>query len=142
MNLMKLSVGSESLSALAEWQREFRKREGVNYHETRNHPLRADEILAKKGSIYWIIKNRFAARQAIFRFETRQDEMERKLCRMVFSGPLVPVAAWPKRPFQGWRYLKAENAPPDVSISGASKSLDSDSMDESLALELARLGLL
>jgi hypothetical protein len=72
-------------------------------------PKRADELVG--GSIYWIVKHRITARQAILGFEIRAED-RRTLIRL--DPALVPVRAHPKRAHQGWRYLAAADAPPDL----------------------------
>ena len=58
---------------------------------------------------------------------------------LVFDPGLVPVAPRPYRPFQGWRYLTARDAPADL---GAEASGDLAEMPEALRRELVGLGLL
>jgi len=59
-------------------------------------------------------------------------------CRLVLDPKCVPVRPRPYRAFQGWRYLNAKDAPPDLSrvAKGASN------MPEPLRRELRELGLL
>ena len=64
VHLKKLSVGSESLAGLRQWQ-EMRLKAGFELmHVTRNTPRRAEEVL-DGGSIYWVIKGVMCARQPI-----------------------------------------------------------------------------
>jgi len=58
----------------------------------------------------------------------------------VLDPELVPVAARPVKPFQGWRYLAHDAAPPDV-LAGA-EGEGADAMPERLRAELRALGLL
>ena len=55
----------------------------------------------------------------------------------MFDPDLVLVKPVPRRAFQGWRYLKDEDAPPDL----AKLAGDSD-LPAKMRLELAELGLL
>jgi hypothetical protein len=48
----------------------------------------------------------------------------------------VPVHPWPRRPHQGWRYLKPEDAPPDL------REGDGGDMPPEMIAELRELGLL
>ncbi|MBI4048969.1 MAG: DUF1489 family protein, partial [Devosia nanyangense] len=48
----------------------------------------------------------------------------------------VRTLPYPKRPFQGWRYLEPEDAPPDMATGAQEEG------SEFIAEELARLGLL
>ena len=64
VNLIKLSVGTESVEDMMHWQRNRSKQvaDGQYYHLTRMWPKRVDEIL-NGGSIYWVIKGEISARQ-------------------------------------------------------------------------------
>jgi hypothetical protein len=57
-------------------------------------------------------------------------------CRLVLDPEPVPTAWQPRRPFQGWRYLPAKDAPAD--LAGAPDA----GMPPALRAELAELGLL
>ena len=35
-------------------------------------------------------------------------------CALILDRDIVPVTAVPRRPFQGWRYLPAQDAPADM----------------------------
>jgi hypothetical protein len=108
LNISKVAVGCGSLDALAARQR-ARLAGGVVPIVTRFRPKRADELLG--GSIYWIVKHRLTVRQAILGFAEREDD-RRTIIRL--DPELVPVRARPKRAHQGWRYLLAADAPPDL----------------------------
>jgi hypothetical protein len=58
-------------------------------------------------------------------------------CGLVYDKTLVAVRPRPKRAFQGWRYLDAKEAPPDMAQIKGAKNLP-----ETLKRELAALGLL
>jgi hypothetical protein len=108
LHISKVAVGCGSLDALAARQR-TRLAGGVVPIVTRFRPKRADELVG--GSIYWIVKHRLAARQSILGFAEREDD-RRTIIRL--DPELVPVRARPKRAHQGWRYLAAADAPPDL----------------------------
>jgi len=141
LHLIKLCVGLSHLSELQSFQRD---RAGTTNpctgrvelaHITRHAPRRAAELLTG-GSIYWVMSGLLVARQRLL--ELRSIEIDGKpYCAIVYDRLLVPVARWPRRPFQGWRYLRAEDAPPDLTSEEASGALSSD-----LHWELAKLGLL
>ena len=115
INLIKLSVGSESTESLIEWQAtpQAQGPDGLPRHVTRMWPKRSAEILAG-GSIYWVIKGLIQCRQRILRLDevTGSDGIRR--CAIVSDPKLVRVAGSLKRPFQGWRYLQPADAPPDL----------------------------
>lgn len=142
LNILKLCVGCESIQDLESWIEETRllhKRLGRPYrqtHTTRMVPKRIDEIVGE-GSLYWVIKGRIAARQRIEAIEpfTGEDGVSR--CHLVLEPVVVPVQLRPCRPFQGWRYLPAKDAPRDI----ASGDGPAD-MPEAMREDLRALGLL
>ena len=70
INLIKLSVGTESMADLAAWQTSRRALydDGNPRHVTRMFPKRTEEIL-DGGSIYWVIKGMIQCRQRILRLD-------------------------------------------------------------------------
>ncbi len=120
MHIVKLSVGTESLEDMAEWQatrRRVNKAEtgkAEHFHTTRMVPKKRDEIL-DNGSIYWVIKGVIQVRQRIvdIRDATRSDGV--RCCQIVLAKQLYPVRPTPRRAFQGWRYLDPADAPEDLS---------------------------
>ena len=131
LHLLKLCVGCDSVEDLAQWQR---NRSPVE-HWTRNHPKRGAEIVAG-GSLYWIIKGQVRVRQRIMKLDRRERE-DGVWCALVLGRRLTRVRPRLHRPFQGWRYLESEDAPPDLV-----KGQHSDELPEKLASELRALGLL
>lgn len=119
MHLQKLSVGSEGIDTLAEWQRVIvrrRKAKGLSpFHEhvTRMFPKQAAALL-DGGSIYWVIKGQIQCRNKIVGLEEKRGADGIRRCSILMEpGPIAVIPA-PRRPFQGWRYLKAEDAPHDL----------------------------
>ncbi|MBZ0162383.1 MAG: DUF1489 family protein [Notoacmeibacter sp.] len=143
LNLVKLSVGTDSVEDLESWiahRMEHKRRAGepVEYfHTTRMVPRRRSELL-DGGSIYWVIKGIIQCRQrfADIRNVTGEDGIAR--CQLVLEPELVRTHWAPRRPFQGWRYLKSGDAPGDIG-SGAQGAA---SMPPELRHDLAELGLL
>ncbi|PWJ12104.1 DUF1489 family protein [Jannaschia seohaensis] len=139
INLIKLSVGSESVAAMARWQASAQAQgpDGLPRHVTRMWPKREAEVL-DGGSIYWVVKGLVLCRQRVLRFDEvrRADGIPR--CGIVLDPTLIPVAATPKRPFQGWRYLKPEDAPRDADAS----EIDETPLPPSLSVALAEIGVL
>lgn len=115
VNLLKLSVGSESVETLIAWQqmRQAELPEGLPRHVTRMWPKREAEIL-NGGSIYWVIKGLIQCRQRILRLDEIRGEDGIRRCAIILDPELHRTHTAPKRPFQGWRYLKAEDAPADL----------------------------
>ncbi|KIC17086.1 MULTISPECIES: DUF1489 family protein [unclassified Leisingera] len=115
VNLVKLSVGTESVDSLMAWQ-EMRRAElpeGLPRHVTRMWPKREAEIL-NGGSIYWVIKGLIQCRQRILRLDEVIGEDGIRRCAIILDPELQRTHTAPKRPFQGWRYLKAEDSPADL----------------------------
>ncbi|WP_370335056.1 DUF1489 family protein [Parvularcula marina] len=136
IHIAKLSVGSTGIESLGRWQASLIERRGVKYpyHVTRMFPRRGDEVL-DGGSIYWVIQGYFTARQRIVGLEPVTAEDGTSKCRIDLDPKLIPVSPIAKRPFQGWRYLKPEDAPADVTGGAKGDSLE-------LTRRLSELGLL
>ena len=139
LHLQKLSVGTENVGDLAAWQSQKRAQapDGRPRHITRMRPKRIDEVLGG-GSMYWVVKGSILCRQVIHRFEEydRGDGIRR--CAIVLEPDLIRVVPTLKRPFQGWRYLKPEDAPRDLP-----KGRDSEEpLPPALNAALAEIGVL
>ena len=138
VNLIKLCVGAESVEDLADWQISQRARwpKGRAIHTTRMWPKREAELLAG-GSLYWVIKGVVLARQAIVALErvTGADGIER--CAIHLDAAIHRTEPAPRRPFQGWRYLKPEETPRDLPQGRARE----DTLPPDLAQALAGVGL-
>ena len=139
INLVKLSVGTESVENLSDWQslRAAQTQDGLPRHVTRMWPKRESEILAG-GSIYWVIKGSIQARQRILRLDEVIGEDGVRRCAIVLDPELVKTQSTLKRPFQGWRYLKPEDAPMDLPKGRASE----EPLPTELASALAEIGVL
>jgi hypothetical protein len=138
-NLIKLSVGSESVEAMAEWQalRREQSPDGLPRHVTRMWPKRGEEIL-NGGSLYWVVKGLVQCRQRVLRLDEVIGEDGIRRCAITLDPEIIRVAPAQKRPFQGWRYLKPEDSPPDL---GAQRASD-DTLPPELAGALADIGVL
>ncbi len=139
LHLIKLSVGSESVESLAEWQQGRRAvhADGLNRHVTRMWPRRADEILPT-GSIYWVIQGAVQCRQRILRFDEVRGEDGIRRCAIVLEPELIRTSAAPKRPFQGWRYLAPGDAPADL----ARTRQNEDALPAELSAALSDIGVI
>jgi len=143
LHLIKLSVGAESLKDLEDWIKLRLKQNPAkgaarrHVHVTRMTPKRETELL-DGGSIYWVIKGELAARQRLTAIEPFRDQDGIARCRLLMEPKLIPVRPRPVRPFQGWRYLPAEDAPPDL----GSRADAVAEMPEPMRRELRDLGLL
>jgi hypothetical protein len=139
LHMMKLAVGIRDVAHLREVQANRLAREGRLRHLTRSFPRRAAEI-ADGGSMYWVIAGAMVVRQRISDIVAARYE-DGSACAAIHLDPdLVAVAGRPTRPFQGWRYLAADAAPPDIVAPSAVGNLDE--LPETLRRDLRELGLL
>ncbi|MEL6277401.1 MAG: DUF1489 domain-containing protein [Pseudomonadota bacterium] len=119
LHLVKLCVGADEVEDLALWQTARsleRKRQGRDprpRHTTRMFPRRAEELLAG-GSLYWVFRGVIRARQVIEAIEPVECEDGITRYDLVLSHRIVLTRPQPRRPFQGWRYLPAKDAPTDI----------------------------
>lgn len=142
LHLVKLCVGADSVESLQAWI-DFRidqaRAAGLpaeTTHTTRMVPTRRDELL-DGGSLYWVIKGKIQARQHLVDIRPFTDTAGIKRCDLVLEPRVVLTQFQPKRPFQGWRYLKASDAPKDLRLAG-----DSSALSEAMRQELTELCLL
>lgn len=139
VNLVKLSVGSESIETLAAWQqsRRVQTSDGLPRHVTRMWPRRGAEIL-NGGSIYWVIKGLIQCRQRILRLDEVTGEDGVRRCAIVLDPELHRTQTAQRRPFQGWRYLDPADSPPDLP-----RDRDNDDdLPEDMNRALAEIGVL
>lgn len=115
VHLIKLSVSTENVDDLADWQTTKRAQtpDGLPRHVTRMWPKREAELL-QGGSIYWVIKGVIQCRQKIARLDEYLGTDGIRRCAIVLEPELIRTQGSLKRPFQGWRYLQASDAPPDL----------------------------
>ncbi|MEW6017101.1 MAG: DUF1489 domain-containing protein [Pseudomonadota bacterium] len=112
LHVIKLCVGCDTLEELQAW-RAPQARVGAPWIlRTRQTPKRAAEIL-DGGSLYRVYKGMILSRQAILEIDTVGEGAAAR-CEMRLDETLVRVAPTPRRAFQGWRYLEAKDAPPDL----------------------------
>jgi len=109
---------------------------------TRNAPRRADELAG--GSVYFVHKGETLFRMPFLGIEAVRDFSPDAPARfqnhvaIVCAPQLVMVHRWPIRFLRGWRYLRPEDAPPDlpaVEVSG-------DELPPEMKRELQEAGLL
>lgn len=143
LHILKLCVGCDSVEDLEAWiaaRREDRRRTGQpdeHCHTTRMVPSRSAEIL-DGGSLYWVIRGSVQCRQRIVAVRPFTDGEGIGRCHLVLDTEVCRTAWQPRRPFQGWRYLPANDAPAD--LGGGAEGIAS--MPVKLRRELAELGLL
>lgn len=140
IHMVKLCVGVSSVEELESYRHERAHWWGADYgedvhvHRTRMMPKRGEE-LEGQGSIYWVMSGTICCRQRILRLESYTDPEGKTYCDIIMAPEIVRTVPYPKRPFQGWRYLRVEDAPPDVESGANENSLE-------IAAELARMGLI
>ncbi len=139
VNLIKLSVGTESVEDLAVWQAQPRAQaaDGLPRHVTRMWPKREAELL-NGGSIYWVIKGVIQCRQQVLRLDEVQGADGIRRCAIVLDPELHRTAQALRRPFQGWRYLKPEDSPADLPAGRA----EEPSLPPDLSAALAEIGVI
>jgi len=143
IHLVKLCVGAASIEDLAVWQsgrlaaqRKAGERPRL-FHATFQMPKREADLL-DGGSLYWVIKGVIQVRQRLLGFEEGTKADGSRCCLILLDPALVPVRTVPRRAFQGWRYLDAADAPPDLGKGGK----DVASLPPKMRRDLAELGLL
>ena len=137
IHLIKLAVGIRDLAHLRGAQHARAEARGdltVRRAYTRNKPVRPD---AGEGSMYWVIQGVIRCRQKLVGFETELDAEGKRYCLFLLDPELIPVVPARRPAFQGWRYLKEDEAPPDL-LAGADGDLPPDDM----LRELKSLGLI
>ena len=120
VHLVKLCVGIDRLQDLRVWQAkrlDDLARAGQVpelCHKTKQMPRRKDEVL-DGGSLYWVIKGFVSAHQRIVDLKETVREDGSPCCGIVLDPAIIETRPHPRRPFQGWRYLEPDEAPPDLS---------------------------
>jgi hypothetical protein len=118
LHLLKLCVGCDAVEELAAWQRQrlaaLRRgdQKAELTHVTRQTPRRPG--FAPGSSIYWVIGGFIRARQNIVGLREVRGADGILRCGLALNPELVPTEPVPRRAFQGWRYLPADDAPADL----------------------------
>lgn len=136
LHLIKLCVGCSSIEELESWLlEEASGGQAERIHTTRMVPKRMDELL-DGGSLYWVIRGNVQCHQKLLDIRPFTDYDGVQRCQLVLEPKLIETVWQPRRAFQGWRYLKSEDAPADVSQGGLG------ALPIELRQELSDLGLL
>jgi hypothetical protein len=133
LHLLKLCVGCETVDELLAWREAARQPGQPWILRTRQVPRRGEELV-DGGSLYRVFKGFILMRQRILAVRGVGEGPERR-CEITLSDEVVLVAPTPRRPFQGWRYLAAAEAPPDLAA-----ATDGFSMSADLARTLREIG--
>ena len=133
---MKLAVGVRDPAHLRALQFARLRQDPPLRHLTRHLPRRAAEIVAA-GSLYWVISGAMLLRQRVTAIEPAVRPDGAACAAILLDPALVPVVGRPVKAFQGWRYLRAEDAPDDLTPGSPEAALP-----HAMAQELRELGLL
>ena len=140
LHILKVAAGISSLKQLEQVVASYSYDDPDFGHimpmSSRNRPQR-EEVL-NSGSVYWIIKGKIVARAAIITIRDEERLDGRKSCQICVEPKVVQTVPFLKRGFQGWRYLKSEDAPADLVTGDSEEGKGSPE----LAAELQILGLL
>jgi len=121
VNLIKLCVGVSDVTQLVqEHERLVRqalkrktKKPVEDHHWTRMRPKRDEEVL-DCGSLFWVIRGTIRVRHRILRLDDVTDADGQAYCAIIYDPKVILVEPRPRRAFQGWRYLEADDSPPDL----------------------------
>lgn len=143
LHLLKLCVGAESVDDLRAWQirqaamQRAEEKPPQHTHVTRMWPRREKELL-NGGSLYWVIKGHIMARQEIIRLDRSAGLDGINRCSILLDRNIRRTIVTPRRAFQGWRYLNAADAPPDLT---EDRLQTEDRLPPELEIALSDLGL-
>jgi hypothetical protein len=138
LHLLKMAVGAADLDELRRNRAARTAERGWSAVYTRNRPRREAELL-DGGSLYWVIRGQIRARQRVLALHAERDDNGRAYCLIETAPEVVSTLLRPFRPFQGWRYLRPVDAPPDATGSG---DLGAAAPPEAMLKELRELGLI
>lgn len=129
IHIVKLCVGIESFEHLQDHRAaQSLPPETPTQHVTRMWPKREAELI-DGGSLYWVIKGVIQARQRILSLQERIGADGIRRCAITMDPTLIRTQPVVRRAFQGWRYLKPEDAPADL--------LRTTNRDDALPVHLA-----
>lgn len=141
VHMQKLAVGISSVEALRRRvAQRLAGKAGRHIVLTRMMPVRRDALVAG-GSMYWVIAGQVRARQRIVAMDAFGKAGSKakgaKRCRITLDPEVVETECVPRKPFQGWRYLRDDEAPRDLTVLDPVAGLD-----PAFHRQLAELGLL
>ncbi len=131
LNMTKIAFGAEGPAHLRK-RLETYATDGEARLTTRYLPKRIAEMAG--GSLYWIHAHTIIGRSPIIGF--MENGAGRYWIRL--EPRLISVRSIPKRAHQGWRYLEAKDAPPDL---GSSEADGRDEMSPKMLADLMKMGL-
>ena len=133
LHLIKLCVGCDTVEELLQWRRQTAKPGEPWKMHTRQTPKRSAALL-DGGSLFRVYRGQILSRQRLLAIDT-VDQGVRRHCEVTLDEDVIRTAPTPRRAFQGWRYLPASDAPPDLTFGGLEEAMPGD-----LARRLRELG--
>src|SRR5438876_175727 len=133
LNLIKLCVGCDTVEELIAWWRDSIGPDQPWKMRTRQTPKRAAELV-DGGSLYRVYKGFILSRQRIVAVE-RVGAGVAARCEVTLEPNVILTVPTPRRAFQGWRYLEAKDAPPDLA-----QSVGGEEVPMELARQLRQIG--
>ncbi len=122
LHIMKLCVGVADPAELRAWQAERLRADPPLRHLTRHMPRRAEQIVGQ-GSLYWVIAGTMLLRQRWSGSSPRRARTAPPAPRCCCTRTWSRVRARPVKAFQGWRYLRGEDAPDDLAAGEAEAAM-------------------
>ena len=132
--MIKLCVGCDTVEELLAWRRDEMAENEPWIMRTRQTPKRAAELV-DGGSLYRVYRGFVLSRQRILAVNTVGEGVQAR-CEVTLDPNVILTAPTPRRAFQGWRYLLATEAPPDLGPANQS----GEPMPTELARQLRELG--
>ena len=90
--------------------------------------------------MYWVVSGVVLVRQRITAILADKREDGSACASLVLDPGLIQVAARVMKPFQGWRYLNAADAPADLTAFSPQSGIEK--LPEEMRVALAELALL
>ena len=87
-----MAVGAADVEELRRFRAQRYAERGESWVYTRNHPRRAEEVLAG-GSLYWVVKGQIRARHRVIGFRSERDDNGRTYCLILTDPELVLTTA-------------------------------------------------
>jgi hypothetical protein len=109
-------VGCDTVEELLAWRESGATKGEPWIMRTRQTPRRLAELL-DGGSLYRVYRGQILSRQEILGVATI-GAAQATHCEVTLSEEVVRTLPTPRRAFQGWRYLTAADAPPDLETAG------------------------
>lgn len=131
LHMTKIAFGAQSPAHLRQRLEAYAEAGEVRL-TTRYLPKRHAEMAG--GSLFWILSHSLIGRSSLIGF---MDNGEGRTWIRI-KPELIPVRAIPKRAHQGWRYLEAMDAPPDL---GTADADGRDEMPPRMLGDLMKMGL-